>query len=315
MRYEFETARVVRRVELPRVGDRSAWEEDEIDQEIFKPDTRAMVKDTTTIPHRFICRLLVRTTDSLKREGHIWGTGFLIGNRHVLTAAHNIIATDGSGKRLNSLEIKVIPGCNHGLTNPLNWTPFGSLTVTGPDCRVPMDYQAAFNKPGYPNAVHRAFDYGLITLREEIGQKKFGSLKGRPLGFWGDVATGGFTFLRETTTAEAAGKSIYVCGYPTDKCKTKQQRTPLVSSDCEPVQRASTQWMSMGKLQPASSDRLIAYTADSFHGMSGGPVWHYDSAGLRHCVGVHRGAGDGLNEAVVITKEVLEQLRKWGWQG
>ena len=171
MRYEFESKRMGRRIEPPRIGDLSAFRAAaEFEEEIYPPDTRALVKDTTTIPHRFICRLLVSTLDRMKRAGHQWGTGFLIGPKHILTAAHNIIATDGNTagpERLTTTEIKIVPGCNHGLTNPLNWTPFGTLSVIVPDCRVPMDYLAGFNRPGFPNDLHRQFDFGLITLGED----------------------------------------------------------------------------------------------------------------------------------------------------
>ncbi len=310
MPYEFEAPRIVRRIDLPRVGDLSAFEEArqseleaEWEEEIIGPDdTRTLLKDTTPIPHRFICRLFTQI-----KGGVAWGTGLLISTRHVLTVAHNIIFQDKQNPGIvhEALRVKVWPAYNGALANPLNWTPFGADTVLRSRCSVPRDWPKGFSREN---------DYALITLNEELGQKKFRSLSNRPLGFWGDVLNGGMTRVETTSPAALAGQPLLVSGYPTDKCRT----IPLSTvSTCGEAERASTQWRAGGKaLAPGPGPtKLLRYDADTKEGMSGGPVWRLDtSTGTRSLVGIHAGKGTGpFNEAVCITDEVYTTLQSWGW--
>ena len=49
------------RFNLPKIGDRSGFQELEagVQEEVFPPDTRVAVTDTTKVPYRFICHLLI----------------------------------------------------------------------------------------------------------------------------------------------------------------------------------------------------------------------------------------------------------------
>ncbi|MGC4054254.1 MAG: hypothetical protein QM757_34650 [Paludibaculum sp.] len=88
---------------LPKIGDRSGFQEIdlEFDQEIFPPDDRKPVTDTTKIAYRFICHLFIgmKAADGTIATGR--GSGTLISNNQVLTVAHNLKISLG-GKSLHS---------------------------------------------------------------------------------------------------------------------------------------------------------------------------------------------------------------------
>src|SRR5882757_33778 len=87
----------------PKVGSSAAKPEN-----VIGVDNRVMVTDTSTIPWRCICHLEVEY-----EFGPVgYATGFLIGPKSVLTAAHvlvNLPRTDPT-KRRTARQVRVIPG-------------------------------------------------------------------------------------------------------------------------------------------------------------------------------------------------------------
>jgi V8-like Glu-specific endopeptidase len=68
---------------------RSDFTTESIEQEIFGDDDRILVHDTTAVPFRFICHIHCLFKNPSGGEPiRTYGSGTLISDRHVLTAAH-----------------------------------------------------------------------------------------------------------------------------------------------------------------------------------------------------------------------------------
>lgn len=301
--FEFENGQSARSAGPPRPGDDTAFRE--FEAEIIDKDNRTLVKDTTPIPYRFICRLYIQMAEqgkkASKRKQYV-GTGILIGNRHVLTVAHNIVRQE-NGVVLEAEKIKVAPGYNGALANPLNWTPFGTATVDRTDCYT--EHQA--------NGFKDSSDYSLIVLKEDLGLKTPAALKGAPLGFWGDKKLGGLTVVRATTGEQAQGTSVILCGYQADKCRTISIGEV---TECDEAGRGSTQWSSDGRISgcvggSCKGMTVVMHDADACHGASGAPLWTIDPNGIRALIALHRGGENDSNYAVCLTEAVLTKVKYW----
>lgn len=89
---------------------------------VIGDDDREFRADTDAPPLSMICALAMRSTD-----GQLWhGTGFLVGRRTIVTAAHNLTTRDRWGRDVDIAEVVVRPGLRP--TNP----PFAEQTV-GPE--------------------------------------------------------------------------------------------------------------------------------------------------------------------------------------
>ncbi len=306
MQYELEEARFGRRTGLASV----AWQ-----QEIIGVDTRGLVKDTTSMPYRFICHLVIdlQADDRSRGTGH--GTGLLISNRHVLTVGHNFKVkktTQGKARVWTAQKITVIPGLNSAAKGMFGHRPFGAATAG------PKDW---IMHPLWEKSLDPEFDVGLIRLKEEIGAKRFREIRNQSLGFWGDIVTGSLTRIEANTTAALGGKPVLVCGYPGDACRDRIMKNP-VTEKCSESDRGSTQWLSSGKVLASPSQRIFRHDADTHGAQSGSPIWTFSFADrVRYLVGLHR-AGHippgstqaDYNEAVCITETVLSDLQSWAWR-
>ena len=283
----------------PIRGDSEATfqEEEEVqyealDEEIIGGDERFRVTATTTVPWRWVCYLELRFRRFLAS-----GSGLLISPRHILTCAHNLFdRSTNSGV----LAVTATPGCN-GVSD----RPFGRHAASS--WRPSDEYRTTGNP---------RFDFGLITLRQPIGNAPQRRLGGRPLGYWSKPGTRTVILPVAPGNAALRGKRVTLSGYPGDKPDGQQ-------------------WAAKGQVvnvTPAAGRELIYYSADSCAGHSGSSIWV--SRGQEACViAIHTGpcipgrdcrelGPSGCsntptrkkttsNRAVLITPTVWARVRGW----
>jgi V8-like Glu-specific endopeptidase len=274
----------------------------ELDREIVGTDDRVRVNPTTAVPFRWICSLLLRFPDPASAGGSLSfrGTGTLIGNRHILTCAHNIRDTlPGGGSTLYTATSVVARPARNLTTNPYGTAKSSRLRWA----------------PGW-NGSTVGQDWALITLGTSIGAKKFASLGNQPLGFWSSPKYGAGTRINPRDSI-AVGAPLNVAGYPGDKCgasPAKGSATDVQLAACSSAKFASTMWKSFGKAtgsSPSGGAGLLLYSMDTKAGHSGSPVW-LRWQDYRNLVAVHTGGWSAdANRGVRLTDAILTQVRAW----
>lgn len=292
----------------------------EIESEVLGADTRFFVKDTSPVPYRFVCWLVLIFRDPISGALTTFrGTGTLISPRHVLTAGHNLFDTataDGTGARVAVHEVRVGPG-------------FNCLEKRGDIFGMVISRNTAV-AARWRTATDREFDYGVITLPTPIGSSRPAALGGAQLGWWGSKDLGGDTRINPVAVARLRGLHVGVTGYPIDKCCIRGVdpaglcRNPAtMGTPCREILWATAQFQAFGTItdpSPAGRPRLMFYDADTCGGHSGSPVWvtwRDDKSGktYRNMVGIHTGAsatpaGLRTNRAVRITDDVMTEVRQ-----
>lgn len=279
------------------LATRRSGQQAELDLEIITPDERQVVRGTLAVPFRFICSLEMNfgsDPDDPSQDLLFSGSGTLIGPRHVLTAAHNLldIVQGSGGTRVlrQAARVTVFPARNGIARDPAQQIPAGPFTGSG---RVSRAWAAS-------RARDAQADFGLITLNGSVNS-----------GFWGTENTQ----LRAIGLEPLRLAEISISGYPGDKCLDKPDIGSATEEQliaCAP-QVGSTQWIGTGRLRepvPAATPGIFFHTVDTFGGMSGSPVW-INTAGVRIMIGIHTGArrGAGLNRAVRISEALLNEIR------
>lgn len=263
------------------------------------------------IPFRFVCclDLTFQTPQSPAIEAGFRGSGTLISDIHVLTAAHNLVtfvdADLGGVPSLiklarNASRVAVMPGRNGTPT-------LGSATAAR--LRV---------SPGYSNENAHEFDFGLITLATPIGASRHAALGNGQLGFWGHAQLGGGTRITAVAPNTLQLARANTSGYPGDKCLNNPPTGSMTAEQkdaCADDALSSTQWLAEGRITnsaPAAAPRVMFHDLDTVGGQSGSPVWLAFN-GFRFLVGINNFGFRGRTEnaAVRITREVLDQLRLW----
>jgi V8-like Glu-specific endopeptidase len=276
-------------------------------------DERRLIINTLAVPFRWICALdlIFANPDNPRQHLRFRGTGTLISPRHVLTAAHNlydVIEGPGGNSRLSEVRrVVVTPGLNGA--NPSTLRPFGSSQST--QVRTSSQWRSS------QSIEH---DFGLITLRDPLGSRRFRALGQQPLGFWGSRDQGANTRINPREPSFLQNKKVNLCGYPGDKCRDRPptgSATEAQIQACPIREHASTQWNSYDRIvqaAPAAAPRMMFYLMDVFGGQSGSPIW-LRWREFRNLIGIHTGAPAGqkrpINQGVRITPEVLRAVRAW----
>jgi glutamyl endopeptidase len=230
-------------------------------------DNRVMVTDTSTTPWRCICHLEVEY-----ETGPVgFGTGFLIGPKAVITAAHVIY----SGKR-KARRIRVIPGRNGSSA------PYGYFVTDFADCKVPD----AWRKSAEKQEIDATADYAMIPIPDIYETEKKPTAE--RLGYFG---------LKCFTDDDARTKSemLFVnnAGYPYEADKAY-----------------GTLWYNAGRVKEMKRS-FIEYMVDTEGGQSGSPVYFYDDEKKqRYVIAIHT-TGDFVNRGLRITQDVFKTIRRW----
>jgi V8-like Glu-specific endopeptidase len=260
--------------------------------EVIPPDTRARVSvaDTTGLPHRWICRLRAPDADPRSRS-YGMGTGVLVGPRHVLTSAHVLVSETDPGKTVGG-RLLVQPARNG------DFKPFREVKIRG--WRVDPRWIAKNQRGRWQ--VQTRFDYGLVTLAEDVGSFTHPGLGQCTLAYW---AAPDICFPQTEIGIEPhklAGQEAWSAGYPGDR---------------EP----GTLHGGTGHVTVDPRLGILRHTIDTHHGQSGSPIW-IKRHGMWCLVGIHSRVGGftvpargpmvpNSNAAALVSLDVARQIEEW----
>ncbi len=291
---------------LPRDGEMYGPSEEEF--EIIGADDRILVRNTLRVPFRWICSLdlYFPDPDDPSRERHYRGSGTLISPRHALTAGHNIYDRIKGSKGTFAVShvgrAVVTPARNGAARTASAKSPLGTTHASA--FHISRHWRITRNKE---------FDFGLITLADAVGSKRYPMLGNQPLGYWGSRRWGTGTRIRPRRPEVLQGKSVNISGYPADKCGIRPPGGST-SRSC-PDSWATAQWRAFSRVtnaKPPSVPRLLFHSLDTFAGHSGSPVW-LRWRQFRNLIAIHTSAPrtGSNNEAVRITRQVIREVQSW----
>lgn len=305
------------------------------ESEIVGNDDRRRVANTLQVPFRFICCLEFLFTNPATGATHPWrGSGTLISECHVLTAAHNVLRDPS--KDVTGFPIGYRKPSQMWVAPARNDRNFHGGASEVKTARVSPQWQASANRQtAGGNKVHipgpTQFDFALLTLRIPLGARHptplTMQLPAPPLGWWGHRQFGGDTRIRAYSTSlwqKLRRETVNLSGYPADKCRHRPLIGGATQDEIDACQQSrvpdmedfrdwgSTQWHSSGSIvNPLQSPGLITYNLDSVAGHSGGPIW-LNWEGHRNLIAIHTGGFNASsNRGLRITPQLLQQLRAW----
>jgi V8-like Glu-specific endopeptidase len=193
------------------------------------PATKTRVRDPFAIPFRWMARVSLRKRGS--EASH--GSGVLISDVHVLTAAHVVWkATESPGDY--SVEVALAQDGNSSLDS------FGVSRIDIPKL--------------YRDGGH-VFDYSILTLNKPVADRTFKELGGARLCYWGSSTCGAGTTAEPVDPASLNGQVAITAGYPGDK--GGNQMWVVTGTMSRSVGGAAA----------------IHYTGQLIEGQSGSPAW------------------------------------------
>lgn len=243
---------------------------------VIGDDNRTQIHDTAAYPFRMICSLTMHWPGGMQTAG----TGFLVGQRTVITAGHCVLPCEGSPYPEG---IEVRPGRSG------HHEPFAHLFDGVHASEVSLH-------PNWTSGFDPRFDVGALHLSHELGEE---------LG-WFRVGARPRDALRRHW--------VHVTGYPGDKM------TPSSAEGGAPGTglHAAELWHHATPVEDVHDGRIY-YPADTFAGQSGSPVYTLDPDGQATAVGVHAygiGSGQGdyayeNNSAAWIDSGLLQVISDW----
>ncbi|MEM9206535.1 MAG: trypsin-like peptidase domain-containing protein [Pseudomonadota bacterium] len=268
---------------------------------VIGSDGRVQVPDTELIPWRCICHLEVE----FDRGPVSAGTGFFVGERLIVTAAHVLVDRSYYGwdeKPRIAKRVRVVPGRNGSLA------PYGTFVCEPHFTFAEEEWRTSQGfKDDWPGMIHPAWfrkgsgwepmarrnDYAGLRLADDILVN--GQPYGKRLGYFGMRVVD----IHDSATAEML--FVNTAGYPTSSGKPY-----------------GTMWYNAGRTAGIDAPGVgpyIEYMVDTEAGQSGSPIYYYDkAAGNRLVVAIHT-IGDFVNRGILITDEVFDRIIGWAKRG
>jgi hypothetical protein len=316
------------RIDEQRIGRRPF---DEVTACLVGSDDRRALVHMLARPNRWLCKLQVafRNPDTGRIEVG-FGSGLLVGERHVLTAAHVLTEEieDQHGKfkqSVDALAVVVIPGLDgRGRraaggrstdTMPFGWTH-------GTAFRMARVFRLANRASG---ARPRDFDYAVVRLAAAIGARRFRVVGDQPLGWWGYPAHRGRTRILVKSPSSLRRVKVNSVGYPGDKCRDRPAGRSITRAEydaCPVADLGSVPWYSFDRIVSGGTVGrtfdVLELSSDLAPGMSGGPVWLRWKS-IRNLIGILHACDPFSTEAnpfvggiaTKITDEVRRDIEAW----
>jgi len=236
-------------------------------ENVIGADNRVIVTNTSMTPWRCICHLEVEY-----ESGPVgFGTGFMISDHAVITAAHVLVDRSRDWKKpRRARRVRVVPGRNGTLA------PYGYFVAEKYD--VPEGWGAL----GADQETAKMHDFGAVYIPDDlkVREKDFG----KRIGYFG---------LKVLPSDDNSLLLVNNGGYPHETDKPY-----------------GTLWYNAGRVSNMDKN-FIEYMVDTEGGQSGSPIYFYDEKeNERYVVAIHT-TGDFINRGLRVTREVFETIRHW----
>jgi glutamyl endopeptidase len=251
----YKSREVLLTMDAPPIGELSFGKT----RRIHGTDDRVQINNTNQYPWSAIVSLYIESP-----AGNGIGTGFFIGPKTIATCGHCVYIRPQGNPSGNTwaTRITVMPGRNDSAATAPGKLPFGSVVAPRSGLR---------SVTGWIDSGDNQFDYGVITLDTELGQR-----------------TGWFGF-GVYTDAQLKAMTGNLSGYPGDK-------------------GGGTQWFDSDPITNIDA-RRVYYRIDMLPGHSGSPVFAVTSQG-RYAFAINAYSWDP-NFGTRINSEVSANLVSW----